>query len=143
MSGRREFLAGAVALACVPNGARATPESLAEAVGKVLRGRAPRDGHITLDVPPLVENGNAVPLTVSYDGPGRAVALHVFTERNPQPHVLHAKFSAATPIARVATRVKLADSQTVIALAEIADGAVFRMRANVIVTLAACIEDQT
>lgn len=143
MTARREFLAGALALACVPNAARATPESLAEAVRAVLRGRVPSDGRITLDVPPLVENGNAVPLTVSYDGPGRAVALHVFTERNPQPHVLHAKFSAATPVARVATRVKLADSQTVVALAELADGSVFRVRADVIVTLAACIEDMT
>ena len=143
MTARREFLAGALALICVPNLARATPESLAEAVRAVLRGRTARDGNITLDVPPLVENGNAVPLTVSYDGPGRAVALHVFTERNPQPHVLHAKFSAATPMARVTTRVKLADSQTVIALAELADGSVFRVRAEVIVTLAACIEDMT
>lgn len=143
MTARREFLAGAVALVCVPGVARATPERLAEAVGKIVRGKTVRDGGVGLDVPPLVENGNAVPLTVSYDGPGRALALHVFTERNPQPHVLHAKLSAFVPVAKVSTRVKLADSQTVIALAELADGTVARTRADVIVTLAACIEDQT
>jgi sulfur-oxidizing protein SoxY len=140
MTARRDFLAGGLALICVPGTARATPESVAEAVRAIVRGRPVRDGHVTLDVPPLVENGNAVPLTVAYDGPGRAVALHVFTERNPQPHVLHARFTEAAPLARVATRVKLADTQTVVALAELADGTIHATRAEVIVTLAACIE---
>jgi sulfur-oxidizing protein SoxY len=143
MTARREFIAGALALVCVPSSARATPESMADAVRTLVAGRPVRDGALTIDVPPLVENGNAVPLTVAGPSGARVVALHVFTEKNPQPHVLQARFSAATPVARVATRVKLADSQTVLALAELADGTFLRARADVIVTLAACIEDQT
>ena len=143
MTARRQFIAGALALACVPSAAQATPEAVADAVRELLAGRQVRDGALTIDVPPLVENGNAVPLTVAAAAGLSVVALHVFTEKNPQPHVLHARFTAATPAARVATRVKLADSQTVLALAELADGTFLRARADVIVTLAACIEDPT
>ena len=143
---RRTFLTG-VAVALLPFAARATPEALAAAI-KEVTGDAPlREGKVTLDVPPLVENGNTVPLTVSIESPMTAddhvKAIHVFNEKNPQPHVFNAWLSPANGQARVATRIKLADSQKVVAVAETSKGEFWSAHTDVIVTIAACIEDAT
>jgi sulfur-oxidizing protein SoxY len=143
---RRAFLAG-VTVVLLPFAARATPEALAAAI-KEVTGDAPlREGKVTLDVPPLVENGNTVPLTVSVESPmtpGDYVkAIHVFNEKNPQPHVFNAWLSPANGRAVVATRIKLADAQKVVAIAETSRGEFWTAHAEVIVTIAACIEDIT
>jgi sulfur-oxidizing protein SoxY len=143
---RRTFLAGTV-VSFMPFAAQATPEALATAI-KEVTGDAPlREGKVTLDVPPLVENGNTVPLTVSVDSPMTAgdhvKAIHVFNEKNPQPHVFNAWLSPANGRAVVATRIKLADAQKVVAVAETSKGEFWTAHAEVIVTIAACIEDIT
>jgi sulfur-oxidizing protein SoxY len=144
---RRVFLASAAAVTMVPFAGHATPEALAAAI-KEVTGDAPlREGRVTLDVPPLVENGNAVPLTVSVESPMTAddhvKAIHVFNEKNPQPHVFNAWLSPANGRAIVATRIKLADAQKVVAIAETSKGEFWTAHADVIVTIAACIEDLT
>ena len=148
---RRAFLASTAAVTAsvtiAPFAARATPEALAAAI-KQLTGDAPlREGRVTLDLPPLVENGNAVPLTVSVESPMTAddhiKAIHVFNEKNPQPHVFNAGLSPANGRALVATRIKLADAQKVVAIAETSKGEFWTAHADVIVTIAACIEDIT
>ena len=142
---RRSFLAGVVIL--VPFAARATPEALAAVIKEVTGGAALRDGKVTLDIPPLVENGNAVPLTVRVDSPMTAhdhvKAIHVFNEKNPQPHVFNAWLSPANGRALVSTRIKLADSQKVVAIAETSKGEFWSTHMDVIVTIAACVEDVT
>ncbi|HEY2875674.1 MAG: SoxY-related AACIE arm protein [Reyranellales bacterium] len=142
---RRSFLAGAVIV--VPFAAHATPEALAAAIKEVTGGAPLREGKVTLDIPPLVENGNAVPLTVKVDSPmtddDHVKAIHIFNEKNPQPHVFNAWLSPANGQARVATRIKLADSQKVVAVAETSKGEFWSAHADVIVTIAACIEDIT
>ena len=148
---RRAFLASAMAVTAtvtiVPFAARATPEALAAAIKEVTGGRPLREGKVTLDVPPLVENGNAVPLTVKVDSPMTAddhvKAIHVFNEKNPQPHVFNAWLSPANGRAFVATRIKLANAQKVVAVAETSNGEFWTAHAEVIVTIAACIEDIT
>ena len=70
-------------------------------------------------------------------------AIHVFNEKNPQPHVLDARLGPQNGKAFLATRIKLADAQKVVAIAEMSDGTYWRASAEVIVTLAACIEDLT
>jgi sulfur-oxidizing protein SoxY len=148
---RRAFLAGATAVSplvsLVPFSAQATPDALAAAI-KDVTGDAPlREGKVTLDVPPLVENGNTVPLSVTVDSPMTAddhvKAIHVFNEKNPQPHVFNAWLSPANGRAFVATRIKLADAQRVVAVAETSRGEFWTAHAEVIVTIAACIEDIT
>jgi sulfur-oxidizing protein SoxY len=148
---RRAFLASAAAVATtvtiVPFAARATPEALTAAI-KEVTGDAPlREGKVTLDVPPLVENGNTVPLTVSVASPMTAddhvKTIHVFNEKNPQPHVFNAWLSPANGRAVIATRIKLADAQKVVAIAETSKGEFWTAHAEVIVTIAACIEDIT
>jgi sulfur-oxidizing protein SoxY len=143
---RRVFIAG-LAITVLPFAAAATPETMAAAIKQVTGDAAVRTGRVTLDIPPLVENGNTVPLTVSVDSPMTAddhiKAIHVFNEKNPQPHVFNAWLSPANGRALIATRIKLADAQKVVAIAETSKGEFWTAHAEVIVTIAACVEDIT
>jgi sulfur-oxidizing protein SoxY len=125
--------------------ARATPATMAAAIREVV-GEAPvHEGKITLELPPLVENGNAVPMTVTVDSPMTAAdhvkRIHVFNEKNPQPYIATFHLGPRAGKAKVSTRVRLADSQKVIAIAELSDGSFWSDSADMIVTLAACIEE--
>jgi sulfur-oxidizing protein SoxY len=148
MTTRRAFLAGAATVTVLPlASARATPEAMAAAIKQVVGDVAIREGRVKLDLPPLVENGNVVPLSVSVESPmteaDHVKAIHVFNEKNPQPHVLDARLGPRNGKAQIATRIKLGDSQKIIAIAETSSGEFFSASADVIVTLAACIEDVT
>ena len=145
---RRSFLAGAALVTVLPlASAHATPEAMAAAIKEVVGGAVIREGRVKLDLPPLVENGNTVPLTVSVESPmtpaDHVKAIHVFNEKNPQPHVFDARLGPRNGRAVVATRIKLGDSQKIIAIAETSTGEFWSASADVIVTLAACIEDIT
>jgi sulfur-oxidizing protein SoxY len=86
-----------------------------------------------------------VPLSVSVDSSmtekEHVKAIHVFTEKNPQPYVLSVKLGPRSGRAAVTTRVRLADTQTVHAIAELSDGSFWSGSAEVVVTLAACLEE--
>jgi sulfur-oxidizing protein SoxY len=147
---RREILQAAAALAgggvlLSIRPAAATPEMMKDAVRAVI-GEAPvKKGKVKLDLPPLVENGNSVPCTVAVESPMTAAdyvkAIHIFNEKNPQPNVISVKLSSRAGRASFSTRIRLADSQTVTAIAELSDGSFWSDDIDVIVTLAACIED--
>jgi sulfur-oxidizing protein SoxY len=124
--------------------AAATPESMKRAIRQVV-GEAPvRKGKVTIDVPALVENGNTVALAVEVESPMTAQdyvkAIHVFNEKNPQPNVISARLGPRAGRAKISTRFRLADTQTVVALAEMSDGSFWSASVDVIVTLAACLE---
>jgi sulfur-oxidizing protein SoxY len=125
--------------------ARATPEAMQEAIRAIVGEAELQQGRIALDIPMLVENGNAVPLTVSVDSPMSAAdhvkAIHVVNEKNPQPQVISVALGPRAGRARLSTRIKLADSQKVVAVAEMSDGSFWTTSTDVVVTLAACIED--
>jgi len=148
-SSRREFLIGSAGVGLVSmlpvSSASATPAMLDEAIRSVVGESNLQTGRITLDVPPLVENGNAVPVTIIVDSPMSAAdhvkAIHVFNEKNPQPHVISVTLGPRAGKARVATRIKLADTQRIVCIAEMSDGSFWTGEANVIVTIAACVED--
>jgi sulfur-oxidizing protein SoxY len=84
-------------------------------------------------------------MTVSVESPmspdDYVKAVHVFNEKNPQPHVISVALGPRAGRAQVATRIRLADSQQVVAIAEMSDGSFWSGSADVIVTLAACVED--
>lgn len=124
--------------------ARATPSSMQDAIRKVAGAATITAGRVKLELPPLSENGNAVPLAVRVESPmtekDHVKAVHVFTEKNPQPDVVSFHLGPRAGRATVATRIRLADSQTVIAVAELSDGSFWSDRASVVVTLAACLE---
>jgi sulfur-oxidizing protein SoxY len=153
IASRRCFLArlgglaaGAGILSVLPLAAgHATPQAMQEAIHKIVGEGALQHGKVTLDLPPLVENGNAVPLTVSIDSPmtegDHVKAIHIVNQKNPQPHVISVTIGPRAGLARVSTRIKLADSQEVLAIAEMSDGSFWTESADVIVTIAACVED--
>jgi sulfur-oxidizing protein SoxY len=150
---RREFLrtagvgAAGLGLASViaVEPARATPVAMQEAIRKVVGPARVDPGRVKLELPPLVENGNTVPLAVSVESPMTAAdhvkALHLFTEKNPQPDVASFRFGPRAGRASMATRIRLADTQTVVAICELSDGSFWSASASVVVTLAACLED--
>ena len=108
---RRAFIAS-LAVTVLPIAAEATPEAMAAAIKQVTGDAPVRPGKVTLDIPPLVENGNTVPLTVSVESPmteaDHVKAIHVFNEKNPQPHVFNAWLSPGNGRAVIGTRIKLA-----------------------------------
>ncbi|MGD9614521.1 MAG: SoxY-related AACIE arm protein [Alphaproteobacteria bacterium] len=124
---------------------RATPEAMREAIRAIVGEAELQQGKITLDIPMLVENGNAVPLTVSVDSPmmpaDHVKALHIVSEKSPQPQAISVALGPRAGRARLSTRIKLAASQKIVAVAEMSDGSFWTASADVLVTLAACVED--
>ena len=125
--------------------AKAGAVSMLEAIHRVVGTAAINKGRVKLDLPPLVENGNTVALAVRVDSPmtqaDHVKAIHVFSEKNPQPYVASFHLGPRAGRAHVATRVRLADTQTVVAICEMSDGSFWSDSANVVVTLAACMEE--
>jgi len=156
MTTRREFLVlacGAASIAAAttaraqldPNQAALRRAALQEAVRKVTGGAQVRRGKIKLELPPLIDNGNSVPLSVAVENPmtplDHVKAIHVFTEKNPLPEVVSVYLGPRAGRARMSTRVRLADTQTVLAIAQLSDGSFWSDSAEVVVTLSACLEE--
>ena len=123
----------------------ATPAMLSSAIRSVAGEAAVRTGKVKLDIPPLVENGNTVPMTVSVESPMTAndyvKSIHVFNEKNPQPNIGNFHLGPWAGRAQVSTRIRLADSQKVVAIARLSDDSFWQVAADVVVTLAACTEE--
>ena len=146
---RREVLktSGAVALGAALPGQADALGQMETAIRRVVGEAEIRKGKVTLDLPPLVENGNTVPMTVTVDSPMTAKdhvkAIHVFNEKNPQANVISVKLGARAGKAELATRIRLAGTQKLTAIAEMSDGSCWSDTQEVIITLAACLEDLT
>lgn len=150
---RRKFLkvaSGFAAAAALPSvvGAQMTRtplNNMPEVIRKLVGTKAINQGKVKLGLPPLVENGHLVPLNVSVESPmseaDHVKAIHVFTERNPLPEMVSFRLGPRAGRAQVATRVRLADTQNVVAIAELSDGSFWSDSAYLIVTLAACLEE--
>jgi sulfur-oxidizing protein SoxY len=110
----------------------------------LLAGRTPKWERLRLDLPALADNGQAVPMRLTMAGPftsGPALqAIHLFSEVNPVPEMAVFEFPVPPPKVEIDSRVRLAGSQHVVALAVMSDGALFAAMAEVIVTIAACLD---
>jgi sulfur-oxidizing protein SoxY len=146
---RRELLKGAGAFAgglllVSVRAADATPASMQATIRNALGDVEIGKGRVSLEIPSLVENGNTVPMTVAVDSPMTATdyvkSIYVFNEKNPQPNVIGIHLGPRAGKASISTRIRLADSQRVVAIAQMSDGSVWSNEVNVIVTLAACVE---
>jgi sulfur-oxidizing protein SoxY len=147
-STRRQFLrltGGAAAAVVTLRPAEATPAMQSSAIRQVVGDAAVKAGKVKLDVPPLVENGNTVPMTVSVDSPmtpdNHVKSIHVFNEKNPQPNVGNFYLGPNAGRAQVSTRIRLADSQKITAIAKLSDGTFWSASVDIIVKLAACTEE--
>ena len=144
---RRTFLglAGGAAVLVIVHPADATPAMLQAAIRNVVGEANVRTGKVKLDIPPLVENGNTVPMTVSVASPMTADdyvrSIHVFNERNPQPNIGNFYLNPSSGRAQVSTRIRLADTQKVVAIARLSDDSFWQVAADIVVTLAACTEE--
>jgi sulfur-oxidizing protein SoxY len=102
-------------------------------------------GKVKLDIPPLVENGNSVACSVAVDSPmtvsDHVRAIHIFNQKNPQPNVVSIRLGPRAGRATVSTRIRLADTQSVTAIAELSDGSFWSHTVDVVITLGACLED--
>jgi sulfur-oxidizing protein SoxY len=151
-STRRHFLSlagGAAVLGAVPivtvRPAEATPAMLAAAIRTVTGAAVVRTGRVKLDVPPLVENGNTVPMTVSVASPmtpdDYVKSIHVFNEKNPQPNIGNFYLNPRAGRAQISTRIRLADTQKIVAIARLSDDSFWSASVDVVVTLAACTDE--
>ena len=125
--------------------ARTPLNNMPEVIRRVTSGAVIRKGRVKLDVPPLVENGHLVPLGVTVDSPMTSTdfvsEIHVFTEKNPLPEMISFFLGPRAGRASIATRVRLADTENVVAIARMSDGSWWSDTQFVIVTLAACLEE--
>ncbi len=144
---RRQVLVAAsgVTLAGVaPLGAlaHANPFNIREIIDERIGGKDLLEGRISLKIAPIVENGNTVPISLAVESPmtpdDHVTAVHVFAEANPLPNVATFYFTTRSGKAQVATRIRLSDSQDVIAVAEMSDGLAYMTKTFVKVTLGGC-----
>jgi len=144
---RRDLLScaagGAVLLSVRP--AAATPAAMQDAIKKIVGNARVTPSRMQISVPPLSENGNTVPCTVTVESAMTAQdhvkAIHIFNEKNPQPNVISIHLGPRAGKASVSTRIRLSETQTVTAIAQMSDGSFRSHSANVIVTQGACLED--
>jgi sulfur-oxidizing protein SoxY len=121
------------------------PQDLAPLIARITGGVPVREGRVSLDLPALAENGNSVPFTLRVDSAMTAAdhvqSLHVFAERNPRPLVGVFHLGPMSGHAAVSTRIRLAGTQRVLALAAMSDGTFWSGEAQVVVTSAACLDE--
>jgi sulfur-oxidizing protein SoxY len=145
---RRDVLAAGAGLAMLAlvRPVAATPADMAAAVAAFTGGAAPREGKVRFDIAQLIDNGNAVPVTVAVESAMTAAdhvaAVAIFNEKNPQTDVAVFTLGPRAGKAEVSTRIRLATSQRLIAIARMSDGSCWSKSVDVIVTLAACIEGE-
>lgn len=146
-SRRQVLVAGIAALAVQlrPVAAAELPDDLRAAMQAFAQGAPVREGRVVLEIAELVDNGNAVPVRVAIDAaagaPVRTMAL--FNERNPQREVVAVEFGPLSGRPEFSTRIRLATTQKIVAMARLQDGSCWSKTVDVIVTLAACIEGES
>jgi len=139
-AGATMVAAGGVVL--TSGSANADQKMVDEAVMKLIGGKKPADGKISFDLPQIAENGNTVPVGVTVESPMTAdnyvKTVHLFADGNPAPEVASLHFTPMCGKASAATRMRLAGTQNVVAVAEMSDGSVYRAQQEVKVTIGGC-----
>lgn len=135
--------AGAMFVTTMPFSAQATLEDLKAAQTELFGDRKIIDGRVTLNLPPLAENGYSVPLTVSVDSPmteaDHVKRIIILSPQNPIAHIVTFHLDRRAGRAEISTRIRLGGTQTVRAIAEMNDGTLWQGTKTTIVTLAACV----
>lgn len=145
---RRDLLAagGSLTMLALVRPASATPVEMAAAINSFTGGAKPQTGKVKFDIAQLIDNGNAVPVTISVDSPMSAAdhvsAIGIFTERNPQTEVAVFTLGPRAGKAEVSTRIRLATSQRLMAVVRMSDSSYWSQGVEVIVALAACVEGE-
>ncbi len=143
---RRQTLAlgagafGAYALGLQP--AIASANNANEMINEFTKGKTPTEGKITLDLPEIAENGNTVPLSISVESPmskdDYVKRIIVVADGNPRAGLATFNFSQKSGVAEASTRIRLAKTQNIIAVAELSDGSFVTTKRQVKVTIGGC-----
>jgi sulfur-oxidizing protein SoxY len=145
MTTRRQLLAALPLLALV-RPAAATPAEMTAAIAAYTNSARIQRGRVEIDIAQLIDNGNAVPITVRVDSPmteqAHVTDIAIFNEKNPLPDVVRFKLTPLAGKPEISTRIRLATSQTLTALAGTSDGQWWQQTVDVIVALAACVEGE-
>jgi sulfur-oxidizing protein SoxY len=142
---RREALtAGAGAFAAslgVAVGPAIALNDYADEIRKFTGGKTPAEGRVKIELPELAENGNTVPLSVAVDGPlagdAHVQEILVVAPANPNARVVRFRFSASS-VPEASTRIRLAETQNVVAVAKLSDGTFFSASRQIKVTIGGC-----
>jgi sulfur-oxidizing protein SoxY len=138
---RRTLALAGASLGALTTKAAATPQSARQAMLTVLGGE-PRPGRVRIDAPDIAENGNGVNVVVSVESPMTAAdhvrSIHVFAEKNPAPGVLSANFTPANGKAEIQFRMRLSQSQRIVAAAILSDGTRWMATRDIVVTVGGC-----
>ena len=122
----------------------ADPAEMAVAIREALGGGAIPQGRVEVDIPPLVENGNSVPLAVTVQSPmtpaDHVTAIYVFSPENPLPNVSRFRLGRRNGRAEIKTTIRLATTQAVHVIAVMSDGSRWLGTTDVEVTSAACFD---
>ena len=141
---RRALLAGVAVLPLLPAGALAQENPEVPAYKAYVGSRAVREGRLVLDIPRIADNGNVVPVRIAMPGPFATGAevrtIHLFSEKNPVPQMAVFHFPVPVGKVEVESRVRLAGTQRVAAVATMADGSLYSAMADIVVTVSACID---
>jgi len=143
---RRAFLTSFVGTLLVPflrvRSAFAFPDNLTPLIREATGGELPKTSHVKLTLPPIAESGNSVPLKVQVESPMTAAdyvkSIHLFSEKNPRPVIAQFHLTSRSGKAEISTRIRLAGSQQVVAVAVMSDGSSWAGTADVVVIAAAC-----
>ena len=146
---RRELLklggAGALALvstALLPSLAQADANKFTDAIKKLIGDKPTRNGKIKLELPQIAENGKSVPMALEVESPmtdeNYVKSVHVLADGNPKPDVASFHFTPLSGRAKANTRLRLAKTQNIVAIAEMNDGSVFMAKSPVTVTIGGC-----
>ena len=143
---RRQFLgktaAAGVAIGTVPTVAFAKPDDVTAEIKKLFGDKPIATGRIKLDLPTIAENGLVVPLNFKVESPmtdkDYVKTIHFFADGNPNPQIASFNFTPMTPRAEAQIRIRLAQTQNIIAVAEMSDGALFTAKQEVKVTIGGC-----
>jgi sulfur-oxidizing protein SoxY len=141
---RRHLMVGgaAAALLLAPRLASATPAQVEAEINKLYAGKTPAEGKIKLDLPTIAENGLVVPLNFEVESPmtekDYVKAVHIFADGNPNPGVASFYFTPLMPKAAAQFRLRLAQTQNIVAVAEMVDGKLYITKREVKVTIGGC-----
>ena len=148
MPDRRQFVCAISCLAAaplLPGEANAQSDPFAPLIAEFTGGAPVRPGRVRLEIPPLADNGNAVPLRISVDSAMNATdhvqRITVLSEKNPRPVIATFHLGQRTGRAQVATRIRLNGAQRLMAIAQLSDGTFWSGSADVIVTSSACWDE--
>jgi sulfur-oxidizing protein SoxY len=143
---RRGFLrvasVAAIAAALAPRMAFADEKAVADEIKKLYGDKALGTGRVKLDVPQIAENGLVVPINIEVESPMTAQdfvkAVHIFADGNPLPGVVSYTFTPECGKAAASTRMRLAQTQNIVCVAEMSNGQLFSAKQEVKVTIGGC-----